>query len=1186
MPFAKIGVDVIADGVNKAISDLNKFNKSVKSTTSVGRASATSGNTLSRSLSRLTSIASVASSPITSLGNSIANLGTVMNRVGERAVRLGFRLSATVTAPIIGGFGAAAKAAADFESELTKIETLVGLTAGEVSTINNQLLALAPSVGAMPDELARAEFFATSAGFRDVGASLDIVEKAAQGAAIGLGSVDDVTRAATSVMLAYENQNISTTEALDFLIATTRRGRIEVDELSTALGGSLGTAAELGIRLPEVGASVATMTQTMGGASEAFTSFNRIVVSLAKVTPQAQEALDKAGLSIEGIRATIREDGLNAALVEMREAFDAAGVSAFEFFGRQTAAKGFLILTGNLAGRLRENLDAITNSTGLLQQGFDRVTQTTTFQFNQLKATLATMAIVIGNILLPAINAIVQRIRPLFLAIAQFASLHPQLVLVGTALALVAAAIGPLVLGFGIMVSTIGFVVSAVGTLIAAFGSLLTPIAAIVVALVGGATIIAGSLFFGNLRKQAQETDDLFATLARRAFDWGKNIVIQLARGIAAATIAVVSALAQIGQVIASWLAPGSPPRLLPELPAWGAAAMTEFLHGFTKADFSIFEDVSSITEKFFRSLSSDQFGGEAGLIPAIIGSRDATARAIEEMKQFGSITQATLAAVTGSFGVVSQDIAAYIQTLFQLEAATNKVAAAQERINEIQREFKRITDPINKELGQIAARRQEVVDDLRKKELQQIVDDPRAPQLAKELALLELREIELKNQLRNEEARRDTALEVAEAELAAAEAERKRLQEQAAAQKALIDAQIESNNLLKEQASILERLANAIKDLASSITGIGSIVPAGTLFEGLDELTEKTPQKLQSLFSQISGGADAFALEIERILKQIQKPFEPLLGEGGLFAQMNSAWEDVINNLGNLDQAISNSLPNFETLNERIQTGSGLALELGGGLLAVAGVKMIVTQAFIAIGEAISGVVSALTGTALFAGGVATGGLLFALGLVVALVGANIAKYGSWQAALDAAGETLKTVGKIIEIWVIKKLVDAWTWLETLKSLIDTIVDLTLDNFVSKLKEVGQAIKDEFNAVLGRTIDLIISAKAAWDDFWNSHSPEAAWDDFWNGASPSGASSIDTSNVGAGYISGVQSAIPTPTSAFAATGALAQSSFASGSAPVTTTNNSFAFNTTINSGMDAAEFDVRVQRAVARAIA
>lgn len=88
-------------------------------------------------------------------------------------------------------------------------------------------------------------------------------------------------------------------------------------------------------------------------------------------------------------------------------------------------------------------------------------------------------------------------------------------------------------------------------------------------------------------------------SFAWQAFSWGANIATQLAIGlIQGASVALTAAMRAITGMLTWWLKGASPPRVAPELVEWGAAAMEEWLKGFTLASFDTLEGVQSKLDK------------------------------------------------------------------------------------------------------------------------------------------------------------------------------------------------------------------------------------------------------------------------------------------------------------------------------------------------------------------------------------------------------------------------------------------------------------------------------------------------------------------------------------------------------------------------------------------------------------
>lgn len=174
-----------------------------------------------------------------------------------------------------------------------------------------------------------------------------------------------------------------------------------------------------------------------------------------------------------------------------------------------------------------------------------------------------------------------------------------------------------------------------------------------------------------------------FDDLAGNAETWGANIVTMLANGMAAAASAVIAVLNELGSLIAYWLAPGSPPRLLPDLPDWGASAMTEFMNGWSSGDFSVFEQLRGTVEGMVRQLGADL--PEVDLINAVIGSREAMAQAIEQMRTVGSVSKATMDAVVAGAGPASEAVRAYVNAMLQSEGAMKALGQTQTQLRAVQ---------------------------------------------------------------------------------------------------------------------------------------------------------------------------------------------------------------------------------------------------------------------------------------------------------------------------------------------------------------------------------------------------------------------------------------------------------------------------------------------------------------------
>ena len=73
---------------------------------------------------------------------------------GKKATKTGRKLTMAVTLPMAGAAAGAIKAASDFETSMTKIQSMVGLSADTVQAFEKDVLRLSGETAQAPKELA------------------------------------------------------------------------------------------------------------------------------------------------------------------------------------------------------------------------------------------------------------------------------------------------------------------------------------------------------------------------------------------------------------------------------------------------------------------------------------------------------------------------------------------------------------------------------------------------------------------------------------------------------------------------------------------------------------------------------------------------------------------------------------------------------------------------------------------------------------------------------------------------------------------------------------------------------------------------------------------------------------------------------------------------------------------------
>lgn len=412
----------------------------------------------------------------------------------------------------------------------------------------------------------------------------------------------------------------------------------------------------------------------------------------------------------------------------------------------------------NLFGPLDEETGKVEGLAGVLQKSLTPIVEFLTA--DETQGRIASLGRLIGE----QVAGGLERLH------AMLGRVNPQVFLAAGAFTAVVAAAGPLVL-----------ILKGIGIALGALGG---PVTLVILAV--GALAAAWAGDFGGMRDTlttwAGFAVGILEIVARQAVQWGTGIVSALAEGITQAVNLVIQALNTLAEIITYWLAPGSPPRLLPDLDEWGKKSAEAWLAGWTTADFSVFRDLARPAEALLRGLGARGKIDEDAVIPTILGTRQAIAEALQELRQTGAVSEATFARIREAAGAGGEEVEELVRRYVRLAQVSEELAA------------------VNKALAGEEVAQQQEEEARRAAELQSILADPRASKAQKARAAAELRRLELlqkQRELEAEQAEAQEAFDVFKDRLAVEE---------------------ETLSLLGQQKALMERIANAAKAATKSI--------------------------------------------------------------------------------------------------------------------------------------------------------------------------------------------------------------------------------------------------------------------------------------------------------------------------------------------------------------------------------
>lgn len=458
-----------------------------------------------------------------------SSIADKFNSMGKRAsagmTAIGSRLTKVLTVPILAVGVAAGTMAYKFEKSMTDIAALVGVGEQQMHEYHDAIMDMVDLVGKGPQELAKALYFITSAGFEGASA-LKVLEASAKASAAGLGETELVADAVTSAVNAYGENVLSAARATDIMLAAVREGKAEPAAFAASIGRVVAPANLLGVSFDEVSAAIAAMSLQGLDAAEATTALRGVLLTFARPTVEAAAALKSVGLTAADVRKSIAEKGLMETLVQLKGMFkdNVEGLTAI--FGNVRAFVGGQILTGATLKKNEKIFQDLSGAVGDTDEAFNKAAATSEFKLDKAMAQIEKSLTILGGTIMPMVAEAMSRIAEVASNLGErFNNLSPQTKKIVIAVAGILAIAGPTLLFFGALTG-------AIAALIPVIGAVLTPAGLLVGAIVAlGAAMVAAkyapdqlSALIQKLGLSAEQAEVIVKALAF-TFDYTAEVI-------------------------------------------------------------------------------------------------------------------------------------------------------------------------------------------------------------------------------------------------------------------------------------------------------------------------------------------------------------------------------------------------------------------------------------------------------------------------------------------------------------------------------------------------------------------------------------------------------------------------------------------------------------------------------------
>lgn len=462
-------------------------------------------------------------------------VGTSVDEAGGKIRSFAMGAAVMGAAALVGIGVASVKMAGDFQSEMTSLVTGAGESESNLRMVSSGILNMAPAVGTTTKQLADGMYLIESSGQHGAQA-LQTLKDAAMGAKVGSADLGTVANGVTTIMTDFASSNITSSQAVNTLVATVAAGKTHMGDLAASLSSILPTASAAGVSLTDVSAAMATMTGEGTPAADASTYLRQTIMSLVNPASKGASALAEIGLKAEDVSQGIKKslpDTLKLITDHLKTKFpegSAAYVAALaDIAGGSKQMQGILELTGDHLNVFEGNVAGITDAVtkgGNSITGWSKVQGDFNFKLDQAREVVETLGIRIGTLLLPYVSQILDVITPSVQAFANWAisghavsdvmgfiSSHSQIMI--PLLSGVGAAIGGvLVYSFATLAISIGSATIAAITFLLPFIAIGAAVAGVTAILVNFYNSNAGFRdFINNIGNAIQDT-------ANKIRDW------------------------------------------------------------------------------------------------------------------------------------------------------------------------------------------------------------------------------------------------------------------------------------------------------------------------------------------------------------------------------------------------------------------------------------------------------------------------------------------------------------------------------------------------------------------------------------------------------------------------------------------------------------------------------------------
>ena len=318
---------------------------------------------------------------------------------------------------ISGALNGVTEESRSFSAAMNTANTMAGKSGEDFAKLKGQVAELSKSIPVVRDELANGLYQVISNGVPEDN-WIAFLQKSAKASVGGIADLGETVKVTSTIIKNYGLSWDKAGDVQDKIQLTAKNGVTSFEQLAQALPRVTSNAATLGVSIDELMATFATLTGVSGNTAEVSTQLAAIFTALVKPSSEASKMAQQMGIEFDAA-AIKAAGGMRNFLTDLDKNVKAyaskSGMLEQEIYGKLFGSAESLRalgpLTGQLAAKFNENVEAMKGSAGTIDDAFSIMSSSGAASLQILKNKFAEVGDAIASTMggiMPVLNITAQ----------------------------------------------------------------------------------------------------------------------------------------------------------------------------------------------------------------------------------------------------------------------------------------------------------------------------------------------------------------------------------------------------------------------------------------------------------------------------------------------------------------------------------------------------------------------------------------------------------------------------------------------------------------------------------------------------------------------------------------------------------------------------------------------------------